>query len=317
MCLALLELRFPILSFVGVPRRGQIGHVLENMDMLEPLPGASNFRSQADGVTLAEIRLNLEGLARYRLEPLTANLWSNRPFIDMDTLANYVQNRLFQIELRLDESLGLSRSLQDSLQNYLQNYLADNVRGGAPQFGANGSGGASVGLNTRGQRTLQIGDAFLERVIALASASVDVEFRQALTNRIIQAGEVTTALQRESAYYEEAIRRVRQAQGSDFTEGPAPELLRETEIELDRVSAAVIEMTGQANSLYDELSSQNLNPQTTLFELTSPFAVTLLRAVTLQTLGFYALFTLLAALVAVPLSCLFHAYFRRQIRPLP
>jgi len=283
--------------------------VLANLDMLEPLPGASNFRSQADGVTLAEIRLNLEGLVRYRLEPLTANLLDKVNFVDTDTLTNYVENRLFQIELELDEALGLRRTLQDSLQNY----LADNVGARVSPLGADGTGGA-MGLNIQGQRTFQIGDAFLERIIALAGESVDLEFRQGLTNRIIQAGEATIALQRESAYYEEAIRRVRQAQGLDIAEGPAPELLRVTGVELDEVSAVLIEMTEQTNSLYDELSSQNLNPQTALFEITSPYAVTYLQPVTPRSLGVYALFTLLAALIVVPLSCLLHAYIQRQLQ---
>jgi hypothetical protein len=83
----------------------------------------------------------------------------------------------------------------------------------------------------------------------------------------------------------------------------------------DEIYTGVVRALEQANAVYEELSRQNLNPRTNLYTITSPFSITTQRALTLRTLALYGLLTLMMSLLLVPLACLIHHYFRREILP--
>ena len=146
--------------------------------------------------------------------------------------------------------------------------------------------------------------------MAMGGETSDVQYRQELTDEVIEARQEMVSLTREMTYYNRMSESVPRALGS-----PPEEMVREVETRLTELYDAVVQAVEQSNATFEELSAQNLNPRTNLFTITRPFAVTVLRPVTLRTLWPIGLLTLMFGLVVVPLVCLIHYYFRREIQP--
>ena len=69
----------------------------------------------------------------------------------------------------------------------------------------------------------------------------------------------------------------------------------------------------QVNALYDELSTHNLNPTTLLYTVTAPFTMRTERALSLRTAVLYGALVFMLSLFVVPLGCLVHSYFPREV----
>jgi len=85
------------------------------------------------------------------------------------------------------------------------------------------------------------------------------------------------------------------------------------QVQFTQIHDAVNEALEQANAVYAQLSTQNLNPRTNLYTISSPFRVTTVRALTTRTLAFYGVLVVALALVAVPLGCVVHHYVRTDL----
>ena len=291
--------------------RGQVNRVVANLGDLELLPGANVMRVGENRISLPEIRVNLEDLITYRLEPLAQYIWANGLSRDSEVVGLYLQGRQFQIALDLQEADGRGNVLEDSLRVYVEQAGTP-----APGSGVGDGGGSATGAPVAGVTALipQIGDSFLDRIMAMGGETEDIQYRQELTNRIIDARQQAVNLQREAAYYERMHESMQRAL-NEGGEVPNVDVVREVETRFTEIYAAVVEALEQSEAIYTEVSAQNLNPQTNLFRITSPFSSTTLHAVTLQTLGLTGLWVLTLSFMVVPLACLMHYHFRRQILP--
>ena len=293
--------------------RGKVNRFISNLEDLEALPGATVVRVGESRISLPEVRANLEDLVRYRLEPLTGYIWANSLSRDPELLRPYLESRQFQITLDREEAEGRGRVLEESLRGYLAE-----TRTSALGSRVGDGGGSATGAPVAGVTALipQIGDSFLDRIIAMGGGTEDVEYRQELTDRIIAQRQRTITLERETAYYD---RMNELMLGALSSSGEAPDLeaVREAENRFTEIYDAVLQGLEQSNAIYTELSAQNLNPRTSLFTITSPFIVTTERPISLSRLALYGLLALMLGLIVVPLSCLIHHYFRREILTAP
>jgi hypothetical protein len=142
--------------------------------------------------------------------------------------------------------------------------------------------------------------------------SRDSQYRQEITNQIIEAGQVTVDFQIETSYYEDLLRSVRQLDNWSTPDRATAQLVDER---FHEVYTSVVHALEQANEAYREISAQNLNPRTNLYSITSPFSIQVQRALTLRMLVLYLLLGVLASVLIVPLGCLVHHYFRHEILP--
>ncbi len=290
--------------------RGKINRFLTNLIDLQTLPGISVVRVGVNRISLPEIRANLEDLSQYFLNPLTAYLWNNSLSSDANLLQSYIENRLFDTEADFLEAEQKVQSREQALGAYVTNGTVVNRVDDEGRISADGSQSAGMpALIT------QFGDSFLDRLISMAGATEDIQYRQELTNRVIESKDEKSGLQRERAYYnrmndilEPILRSGRQG---DLN----PELVREADNRFLEILDGVVENVEQANAVYEVVSAQNLNPRTTLFTITSPFSVGTLFGVTPGTLAINSVIALVVCFMFLPLICLLHNYFRRQIRP--
>jgi hypothetical protein len=302
--------------------RRKVNRLIDGLRALETLPGASVLRIEEAGILLSEIRINLEDLMTYRLEPLVGYVWGNSFSRSPELLRPYLENRQFQVDLDRQQAEGQGRLLEESLRGYLAKRATSASGYGFEEVRSlvDGGGGNSATGQPPGRATAivpQFGDSFLDRLLAMAVDTEDLAFRQELTNRLIAVRQNAVNLERETSYYERMNQLMLSTLSASSQEVLDPEVERLVEARFAAIYDAVFEALGQSDTFLTQLSAQNLNPQTNLFTMTAPFTMTTLRSFTLQTLAVYGLVVLMLGLMMVPLACLIHHYFRRELLSPP
>ena len=170
---------------------------------------------------------------------------------------------------------------------------------------------------TAGQPAMipQFGDLFLDRLIDMSRQQVDIEYRQELTDQVIEAGHRVATLGREVAYYGDLSARLEESSNGRSgllggREQMAATIEARTRAMFDEVSKAI----DQVGAIYDELSAYNLNPNSLLYEIEAPFREQVDRSVSMPEVALGALLVFAVSLFLVPLAFMTYAYFRREIR---
>ena len=215
---------------------------------------------------------------------------------------SHISNQLFQVKLDREEAEQRVRSLQAALRAYMGQEVAAAVE-------TAGSEGAPLGLAPGSQAIVpQFGDSALELLMDMSVMNNDADYRQRLTDQVITEGLVVAGLEREQANYEEASvsRPIRAA----LVQQAGVDRIHS---EIDEAFVAVVRVVGDVNTIYEELSAKNLTPATLLYSLSSPFSQSTERSVTVRDLALYGLLVLVLSLIIVPVGCLGHSYFQREI----
>jgi hypothetical protein len=186
---------------------------------------------------------------------------------------------------------------------------------GTAQTTGSDSEGAPLGVAQGNQGMVpQFGDSVLERLVEMSTLNGDAEYRQMLTDRVIAESLVVAGLEREQANYEEIIRALQTARTA--IEGSEFDMERSTiQSGLDETFDAVVSVVGHVNTIYQELSTYNLNPTTLLYSVTSAFTHRTERSVSVRDLAMYGLLVFMLSLITVPAVCLGYSYFRREVVP--
>ena len=284
--------------------RAQVRRIIVNIDEIATLPGAAVIRIRDGRTSLAEIRVNLEDVLRFQIQPLVGMIRMTGLSRDPESLSRYIDDQLFQISLERVEAEKRVGAVQESLRAYMLQ------RGAVPQAG---SGGAIPRPAPGGEAMMpQLGESFLDRLVEMSTMNSDIEYRQRLTDRIIEESVAVAALEREQVYYEDLSRSVTDLgprSGRADRERELVSVEAGFEGALDQVVVAV----DQVNAIYEELSTQNLNPTTLLYTVTAPFSMRTERALSRRTAVLYGALVFVLSLFVVPLGCLVHSYFQREV----
>ena len=92
--------------------RARAVRIVRSIDELQKLPGALTMRTTPDGISLTEIRSNLEDSIRFDIEPLLGIIRSEGITKNARQLNLYASNAAFQIRLDKEEIEGRARALQ-------------------------------------------------------------------------------------------------------------------------------------------------------------------------------------------------------------
>jgi hypothetical protein len=296
--------------------RSKIQRIVSNIDTIAVLPGAAVTRTGAERVSLAEMRANLEDVQRFKIQPLIGLIRSTGLSKDPQLAILYLENQLFQNRLDSNEATGTVRTLQDSLRQYLEQKSVVAAAGQRPA--GQGSEGAQAPMFGAGVPALipQFGESFLDRLVEMSTVNNDVRFRQDITERVIAAGVKAVSLEKETAYYEDLIAALRGA----LRAGKSVDSLAVSKRAVEMVRGRSEEVLGDIvraldgiNAIYEQISAHNLNANNFLYTVTAPMAQRVERAVTLRRLAMYGSLVLMVSLMLVPLACLIHHYFRKEV----
>jgi len=290
--------------------RTQIVRIINNIGQIETLPGAALLRTGDDRISLQESKVELEDTLRFRVQSLLGMLRETGLSKNPAEMQHYIGDQLFQIRLDREQAEKSVQAVQEALRAYMG---LSQQGAGAIQTAGSGSGGTALGLAPGNQAMVTgLGDSVLERLVEMSSLSSDADYRQMLTDRVIAESLVVARLEREQANYEEVIRSLQEVRTP--TENSDDEIKRSTiEARLNEAFDSVAKVVGNANAIYQELSTYNLNPSTLLYSITSGVTMRTERSVSVRDLGIQGLLVFVLSLILVPFGCLGHSYFQREI----
>jgi hypothetical protein len=283
--------------------RTKIDRIIDNIVALQQLPGSETARTKTDGVSLEELRLRLEDMLRFRIEPLIGVIRASGL---VPSVA--IANRFLESQLAYDQRQ--LKALQDEAETFRQTLAVYSME--APATGSAETRTAAAAPKPAsaqaGSETVmpQFTDTFLDRLVALTSHSENEQYRQKMATRYLEAAQRVVPAQQAVAYDQQALEEMRSTSNSGAS---MPATAIRTQIEQTRRD--VRSMIVRTNEIYQSLS-RNISPSTELFALTgTPVS----RTARSRDLGRLALYDLLLTLASAPLAalvCLLHNRMREE-----
>lgn len=277
--------------------RGKINRAVENVDLLNTLPSASQARTPSDNVSLEEIRLRLEEIIRFRLEPLVPVIFASRLVPDRPTTVRFLQSQLDYDRRQLQAKQSAVDAARQSLAAYERPSALETTSTSKPE-----------GTKTTGESvTPVLSENFLDRLVTLTSRSQDVLYRQRLIDEYRKSASDTIPLQQAVAYDTEMLNEVHAAGPGGTVTVTRDDVLKQ--LEGARKEAA--QLVGKMNELFQTIS-KNMTPSAQLFTPTAPPETATMRAYDPIRLALYGLLGLAIALPMIILICLLHNRVREE-----
>lgn len=286
--------------------RAKAVRIINTLAELEEIPGALTTRTAKDNVSLPEIRANIEDALRFELEPLLGIIRSEGITKNARLLALYASTQVFQRQLEKQAAEGRARAVQTSLADYMA------LRGSRAGTAGSGQPGSQRSSGFDAPALIpQFGESFLDRLMEVSGPNQksEMEYRQKLTDQVIQENTEVTLLEKELAYYQDLVKSV---QGIGSRPAGSTELINMVKTRSQAAFTAIAKGADQLVDLYNELSAKNLNPVARLYSTTGPFTRYTLTSVSFRTLVFAYLLILLVTLAVVPVACLMHDSMKRR-----
>ena len=285
--------------------RTKVSKILFNIDSISEVPGAALARTGKTHLSLAEIRLNLEDLLRFDIEPSISLIMSSRLSKDPLRAKMYLQDQLRQIVLAREQAQQRIRAVQEPLREYV-------TQTGGRQIGSP-AGGRDAARNQAPFNTPavmpQFGESFLKQLVDMSTQNNDAKYRQELTNRVIEEGLKLAVLEKEHSYYQALATSL---SGWMKVSEASPES-KALVARLDKSYQTVASSLDDVIAIYDELSAKNLNPGTMLYSVTSPTAVRTERATSARSLALFAMVAFGFLVLVIVAGCLIHSYYRHEL----
>ena len=281
--------------------RAKIYRVLDNIDDIEKLPGAEQAKTRTDRTSLAEIKIRLEELVRFRLEPLVAVARAAGLVRNMPLTIRFVENQLAYDQRQMKGAQDRTEAARQAIAVYAgdQRSLSamsetERSQSKAPQ-------------RAQGETVMpQLSDSFLDRLVTLTSQSADTLYRQKLVDEYRSAARETIPFEQEVAYDQQLLQEVRSGSAGGATISAAA-----VQAQITAAQQQVRHLIGNVNQIY-QIVSRNLNASTQLFTTTAPPITRTERTRSLGRLGLYYVLILLLALPAIIVACLLHNRVREE-----
>ena len=282
-----LERKDPVIAIHVL--RSKIIRAIENIELIRDLPSAELARTKKDRVSLADIKLRLEDMVRFRLEPLASSV---RP-TDTASAIHFLERQL-AYDMRV---LKAHRDAASSVREALAVYEKTQPQPSSAMQPANGET-TTAGGNS-GNDSVVLNEGFLDRLISLTSNSADVLFRQKLVDEYRKLQMKAIPLEFAVAYDTQILGELRSGgRGA----APAPEdAIQQINVTRSEVQALLVSV----NEIY-QLVSRHLNPSTHLYTPTAPPVTRTERSVSLARLALYGGIVFLLSLPVVIGLCLLH-----------
>lgn len=281
--------------------RSKIYRILQNIDALLEVPGSQLIRSADGGMSLQEIRLRLEEIIRFRLEPLTGRVSTNGLIANRAATLRFLESQLAYDQRYL-------KSAQDFADTIRQSFAVYSMRDFTPENTINPGAHDQTRQQPQRSDTLmpQISDSFLDRLVTLTSQSSDVQYRQKLVDDYRRASQAVIPAQQATAYDQEVLTLVKST-ASTPTSGEATGVRNEIISTKNEVKL----LLGRVNNIYDVVS-RNLSPSKELYTLTAPPVVRTEHSHSLSQLALFGVAVLALSLPVIVVLCLIHARVREE-----
>jgi hypothetical protein len=271
----------------------RLGQVLDNIDELALLPSADVARTPTDHLSLAELRIKIEDLIRFRLEPDVAAARASG-HADPSTL-RFVQTQLEYDQRQLDSYQYRVNAVRDAIALYTSQRL---VTGEAPTGQTRPSSEPPPKSGQQETVMPQVSDTFIDRMAQLLNQSADVQFRQKLVTDLRHIQTDMIPIQEAVRYDQEMVRDLN-------TSVPALGPSENVSADVEDIRNDAKLLVGKVNDIY-QVMSRNLNPETYLFSKPDAPLVYFARSFTISQLAIIGVVVMLLALPLIIFLCFLH-----------
>jgi len=289
--------------------RSKIYRVIENIEEISELPAAELMRT-SDHMSLTEIRMRLEDIVRFRLEPLVGVARASGLSPSPPLTVHFLENQLAYDQRRLQAAQTTADAARDSFALYNSQQVA-NATTAASAAAATSQGGTQNATRPRNPSDAetvmpQLSDTFLERLVSLTRQASDAQYRQKLVDDYRKAVNSMIPIAQAVSYQKQVLDQMK----SGDVSGPRSDA-QTVRAEIDVSTAEVRRLIEKMNEIY-QLLSRNLNASTQLFTLASPPTTRIERARTFTRLALYGIVLLLVSFPAIVILCLLHNRVREE-----
>jgi hypothetical protein len=269
--------------------RRRVDDVLANLTAIGEIPGAGLVRTPKENVSIQELRLRLDELLRFRLEPLITSARTAGASQSSNAALQVLQGQAAYDE-RL---LASARMRQEAFRNALLTFDSQpSSTASAPQRADKARSSAPLDRQAGDTVMPQLSESFLDRIVDLTKTNADRAYRQKLNEDIKTAALAVVPLDQTVRYDHELIDAF-QKPAAHADSGKAAGLDQQWRMVLAEMRSSVSQM----NEIY-QLASRQLNPSTELYRITGPAVFRVERSVSV---GRLAVGSLVAILLAIPL----------------
>ncbi|MGH9424532.1 MAG: hypothetical protein ACRD3J_31455, partial [Thermoanaerobaculia bacterium] len=186
--------------------RAKIYMVLQNIDALREVPGSELVRS-TDGISLEEVRLRLEEIIRFRLEPLTGRVSSSGLIANRPAVLHFLESQLAYDQRHLKATQDYADTIRQSVAVYSldqRGFAPENLTATAPP--------SRQPAQTQRSETVvpQVSESFLDRLVTLTSQTSDVQYRQKLVDDYRRASQDVIPAEQSVSYDQEVLKQIRE-----------------------------------------------------------------------------------------------------------
>ncbi|MCD6525712.1 MAG: hypothetical protein J7K75_01815 [Desulfuromonas sp.] len=248
--------------------KNKIDQIIDNIEEIKLLPGAQVARVGEQRIGLEEILLNLMDTRRFKLEPLIGLIRNVGLSKDVALSLLYLENKLFQLNLKQKEAKNKIAVLENSLSSYLektQRIVSSSELNNSSNRGQNNGGRIAATYIP------QFGDSFLDRVVEMSTQGNDAEFRQEITARIVEEGLGIAEIEKEAEYYNSLISAMRNVGDKDTATYDT--IVTMVKTSFSEINQDLIGALDDINAIYTLISKNNLRPETELYTITNPLSL--------------------------------------------
>lgn len=282
--------------------RNRVVSILNNIDLIAKTPGIDLVRTKKTQASLAEVRLELEDVLSFRIDPLITAARSSGMVRNPQAALRALESQLAYSRRQLEAARGREQALRSAFAMYEQKNES------APAGDSRTAPSTPPEPETRNETVMpQLSDSFLDRIVLLAARSSDRDYRQRMVDSIKDAALMTVPAEQSVAFNEKLVQDFK---ANPPAPGPAEQAgaLRE---DWNRTLAALRGSVVQVNELYIA-ASRLTNPETELLTITGPPMSRIDRTVSARRLGLYGMVVVLLSIPLVLFIVLLHKRFRRE-----
>ncbi|WP_153306063.1 hypothetical protein [Desulfatiglans anilini] len=263
--------------------RSTLKRVLDDIDKVMKVPGASVFRLPESGLSLLDLRYRTLDIESYRLNPMLAIVGAAWASGNGRHTGEYLRHRITELKMKAQGADTRIKVYEKALRTYVQGGGIDAV--GSEIAGALQAPPPGAGVQPFGSNVMpQIGESFLDNLISIVKANLDIEFRRSLTQKTIEVGLEKAMADSDLNYYAQILKNIEEAEklgpGKLAADGARQEIRRSIAAIYDNLMQTI----SQIRAIYEGLSQANLNAASTLYGLTKPVYFTVEKALTTQRL---------------------------------
>jgi hypothetical protein len=288
------EANGPMISLLIL--RSNISRVLLNLTELQDVPGANLVRTASQKMSLLELRIRLDDMLRFRIDPLIAAIRTGGLIRNQAAVIQFLESQLTYDQYQLRDLQQKSDAIRTAMSVYTMSRPQADTRTGVAQVTPQAPKGAGETI------TPVVNDSFIDRLVAMSNQPDEIKYRQKAADDYQKAILASIPAQQAVDYDKEMLDLVKRA-----PTGGSPSPVND----IETIRTETRGLVAQLNEIY-QILSRTINPASQVYSVTQAPTTTIQRTGDLRRSGLGLLLVLLITLPVAVIMCLLHNRVREE-----